>query len=174
MVWPPTIFRALRCLEFREPIPLFWTLSIYGNKDHRHYRGPNSPSFRKPGAPATSSILVTISANIFLRRATAPYSCRGPAYTRGFLPGRRVSTRPLPEGAKKSTIWQRSARATRSNTPTVGFSRLRSRRLTYVRSIPASTAKASCDKPRATRMRRIFRATSVRAFIPGRQHSEAF
>jgi hypothetical protein len=65
----------------------------------------------------------------------------------------------------RSVIWASNARAIRSRTATVGFSKPRSSRLTYVRSIEASTANASCETPCVTRSRRRFRATSAFAFM---------
>ena len=98
---------------------------------------------------------------------------------RGVQDGRRFF-RPLGSGAgafsfgfgttKNSVISTRNAREICSRSAMVGFSNPRSSRLTYVRSIPASTASASCETRRITRSRLMFRATRARAFIKnGRQ-----
>jgi hypothetical protein len=71
----------------------------------------------------------------------------------------------VPSLATNSAMGSFIARANCSKIATVGFSSPRSIRLMYVRSMPASTARFSCDRFCFTRIRLRFRATSDRAFM---------
>ena len=63
-----------------------------------------------------------------------------------------------------ASIWKASAR--RSRISTVAAYRRRSRELTYVRSMPALSAKSSCDHPRSARSLTKFSARAVRNRMP--------
>jgi hypothetical protein len=71
----------------------------------------------------------------------------------------RGAVSPSRDTLNSSLIFEERARASFSSTVTVGLSSPRSSRLTWVRSIPASTASISCESARATRNLRMFRAT---------------
>jgi len=76
-----------------------------------------------------------------------------------------IGPRATRVASNSSAISTSIAMDRRSSTAMVGFSIPRSRRLTYVRSTPASTAKFSCDSDRRTLNRRKFLATTTCARI---------
>jgi hypothetical protein len=86
----------------------------------------------------------------------------------------RGTASPARGTLNNSSILADSAFAIRSRTATVGFSKPRSSRLTYVRSISASTARTSYESPIATLNRRIFLATRAPAFIDAGQQPVAY
>jgi len=87
----------------------------------------------------------------------------------GALLGRRPDRSGIGRGVPTSGSMRRvatdtdKARAIASRVEIVTFSKPRSTRPTYDRSMPDAKASRSCDKPRSTRSRRIFQPMIARA-----------
>lgn len=87
---------------------------------------------------------------------------------RAFLPERSGPGRAEPGSGSSNRVPTGTSKtfAKSSSVATVTFSEPRSIRPRYARSIPASSASRSCERPRATRNLRRFHPIASRAFMP--------
>lgn len=103
-----------------------------------------------------------IAGSIFVARFQSVRSLRG------FLPERSGPGRAEPGSGSSNSLPTDTSKtfAKSSSMATVTFSEPRSIRPRYARSMPASSASLSCERPRATRNLRRFHPIALRAFIP--------